>query len=54
MLEKAFAAVVVGADGPNAIRGCGYCAAGVGDLDDIQDFLADVGRNHKIATLRSQ
>ena len=44
-------AVVVGLDGLDSIFLLRDAAAGVGDLDDIEELLADVGGDNEIAAL---
>jgi len=51
---NSLAAVVVGLDGLDPVLILGDAAALVGDLDDIEELLADVGGDDKIAALRSQ
>ena len=49
-----FAAVEGGVDGGDSVLVLIDSAAGVGDLDDVEELLADVGGNNEIAALRSQ
>jgi len=51
---NSLAAVVVGLDGEDAIVFLRDTAALISDSDDVEEFLADVGRDNEIATLRSQ
>ena len=51
---NSLAAVVVGLDGLDSIVLPRDATSLVGNLDDIEELLADVGGDNEIATLRSQ
>jgi hypothetical protein len=54
LLVEALAAVIVGPDGLDPVLHLVNAAPGVGDGDNIEKLLADVGGDNEIATQRSQ